>query len=429
MQPLNCISFLLGLAILSATLGPFVAIAHRELLSVTGSKGGAEIKLELSVDKIGTDEEVRSNVLTGRRLAFGDAVMEQKETKNSGSRTSSGENKNYSTNSRVPSNIKLVQDSPARKYRPTEIGLVNKIGKFFCPMTTSSSDSVFSTAASGLGRDPEHKPSLKISQASSGVLGVHNVNGELDVHIVQSVPNQASSICQAGNIEQDANLQPAEMINDGSYPQASKKPSQELIELPPNRGDLLSSTLNCLHRVCFRCLGADHFIKDCMSAFRCLYCYNYGHRAKYCVKRRLDLRHKWAPKKKSLAANKEIEWALNPNAPNDPLVLNTVQGSLTCCISQLHPSRPFNPVPEGEFAGLPSVTADSQHFHMGEGQSSEIIVGDQPIEEQNVIPEISHHKLVLRATTYKWCVLSQLLCLPGFRERTSPICCLKVLGR
>ena len=45
---------------------------------------------ELSVDKIRTDEEVRSNVLTGRRLAFGDAVMEQKETKNSESRTSSG---------------------------------------------------------------------------------------------------------------------------------------------------------------------------------------------------------------------------------------------------------------------------------------------------------------------------------------------------
>jgi hypothetical protein len=36
---------------------------------------------ELSVGKIRTGEEVaRSNVLTGRRLAFGDAVMEQKET-------------------------------------------------------------------------------------------------------------------------------------------------------------------------------------------------------------------------------------------------------------------------------------------------------------------------------------------------------------
>ena len=35
---------------------------------------------ELSVDKTRTDEEVRSNALTGPMLAFGDAVMEQKET-------------------------------------------------------------------------------------------------------------------------------------------------------------------------------------------------------------------------------------------------------------------------------------------------------------------------------------------------------------
>ncbi|CAO1948594.1 unnamed protein product [Urochloa humidicola] len=88
MQPLNCISFLLGLAILSATLGPVVTIAHRELMTATGSKKGAEIKLELSVDKTNTDGDVRSNVLTGRKLAFGDA--EQKDAKNSGSKTSSG---------------------------------------------------------------------------------------------------------------------------------------------------------------------------------------------------------------------------------------------------------------------------------------------------------------------------------------------------
>ncbi|KAG2607363.1 hypothetical protein PVAP13_4NG243200 [Panicum virgatum] len=107
MQPLNCISFLLGLAILSATLGPFVTIAHRELLMVTGSKRGAEIKLDLSVDKTGTDEDVRSNVLTGRKLAIGDAVTEQKDANNSGSKTSSGEIKKDPTNPRAPSNLKL----------------------------------------------------------------------------------------------------------------------------------------------------------------------------------------------------------------------------------------------------------------------------------------------------------------------------------
>ncbi|OEL22186.1 hypothetical protein BAE44_0016796 [Dichanthelium oligosanthes] len=137
MQPLNCISFLLGLAILSATLGPFVTIAHRELLTVTGRKRGAEIKLELSVDKTSTDEEVRSNVLTGRKMAFGDAVTEQKDAKNSGSKTSSGaknsvgkcghgggkdlrEIKNYSTNLCAPSNLKdssssRMQTGPSTK--------------------------------------------------------------------------------------------------------------------------------------------------------------------------------------------------------------------------------------------------------------------------------------------------------------------------
>ncbi|KAL6603027.1 hypothetical protein ACP70R_043388 [Stipagrostis hirtigluma subsp. patula] len=89
MQLSNCISFLLGLAILSATLGPFVTVAHRELLAVTGGKKGLEIKLELSVDKTSTDEEVRSNVLTGRKVDLGDAVMD-KDAKNSRSKTSSG---------------------------------------------------------------------------------------------------------------------------------------------------------------------------------------------------------------------------------------------------------------------------------------------------------------------------------------------------
>ena len=102
----------------------------------------------------------------------------------------SPKNKRKLTSKNVSFCSKLVQDSPARKSRPTEIGWVIKIGKFFCPVTiSSSSDSVFSKAASCLGRDSEHMPSPKLlDQASSGVPGVNNVNGEHDVHIVQSAP-------------------------------------------------------------------------------------------------------------------------------------------------------------------------------------------------------------------------------------------------
>ncbi|TVU08227.1 hypothetical protein EJB05_41624, partial [Eragrostis curvula] len=114
MQSLHCISFLLGLAILSATLGPFVTIAHRELLTVTGSNRGVETKLELSVEKTSTSEEIKNNVLTGRKLAFGNAVKEQQGAKKSESKTSSGEIKNYSTNSRTPSNQKDSSSSRMR---------------------------------------------------------------------------------------------------------------------------------------------------------------------------------------------------------------------------------------------------------------------------------------------------------------------------
>uniref|UniRef100_A0A804R4V4 Uncharacterized protein n=1 Tax=Zea mays TaxID=4577 RepID=A0A804R4V4_MAIZE len=86
----------------------------RTITASDSQQGGAEIKLELSVGKTRTDEEVRSNALTGPRLAFGDAVVED-----SGSRTSSGEYKKYSTNSRVPSNLKdssssRMQAGPSR---------------------------------------------------------------------------------------------------------------------------------------------------------------------------------------------------------------------------------------------------------------------------------------------------------------------------
>ena len=104
----------------------------------------------------------------------------------------SPKNKRKLTSKNVSFCSKLVQDSPARKSRPTEIGLVIKIGKFFCPITiSSSSDSVFSKAASCLGRDSEHMPSPKPLMRLLVFLVFtmfHNVNGEHDVHIVQSAP-------------------------------------------------------------------------------------------------------------------------------------------------------------------------------------------------------------------------------------------------
>uniref|UniRef100_A0A0E0LDQ9 Uncharacterized protein n=1 Tax=Oryza punctata TaxID=4537 RepID=A0A0E0LDQ9_ORYPU len=134
MQPLNCVIFLLGLAILSVTFGPFVTIAHRELMMVTNVEKGPENKLDHGVDKTRTYEEIKSNVFAGRKMAFGVAVMEN-HPKDARSKPSSGakhsvgkcghggrkdlrEISNYSSNSRVPSSLK-DSSSSTMKARPS----------------------------------------------------------------------------------------------------------------------------------------------------------------------------------------------------------------------------------------------------------------------------------------------------------------------
>ncbi|KAG8075208.1 hypothetical protein GUJ93_ZPchr0006g40852 [Zizania palustris] len=106
MQLINCVIFLLGLAILSATFGAFVTIAHRELITVTNSEISPENKLEHGVSETRTDEEIRSNVFAGRKMALGLAIMEKDSPKDDRSKPSSGMINNYSTNSRVPSSLK-----------------------------------------------------------------------------------------------------------------------------------------------------------------------------------------------------------------------------------------------------------------------------------------------------------------------------------
>ncbi|VAI78359.1 unnamed protein product [Triticum turgidum subsp. durum] len=85
MQPLSCASFLLGVAVLSATLEPFVAIAHRELLTATDSVRGPETRLEPTVDKTITDEGSRSNALTRGEMVLGDAAMEKTDDRSTAS--------------------------------------------------------------------------------------------------------------------------------------------------------------------------------------------------------------------------------------------------------------------------------------------------------------------------------------------------------
>jgi hypothetical protein len=98
-------------------------------------------------------------------------------------------------------------------------------------------------------------------------------------------------------------------------------------------------------RLCFRCLSPTHLVKDCWGETRCIYCFNYGHRARYCAKRRLDLKRKWDIKPSKHPSGEEhggdgrtnyIQWSLRPNAPNDvvPSMLGS-HDSTPCILSTL----------------------------------------------------------------------------------------------
>ncbi|WVZ99153.1 hypothetical protein U9M48_044492, partial [Paspalum notatum var. saurae] len=56
---------------------------------------------------------------------------------------------------------------------------------------------------------------------------------------------------------------------------------------------------------CGNCLAVGHFVKVCSGQIRCLFCFNYGHRAKHCIRRLSSSRVKWTAKTK------------NQNAPRD----------------------------------------------------------------------------------------------------------------
>ncbi|CAM0909899.1 unnamed protein product [Alopecurus aequalis] len=73
MQSLNCVSFLLGAAIVLATHGPFVTVAHRELLMETNSEKGPETRQELTAEKTSIDVGIGNNVVTRRKMALGGA--------------------------------------------------------------------------------------------------------------------------------------------------------------------------------------------------------------------------------------------------------------------------------------------------------------------------------------------------------------------
>lgn len=89
------------------------------------------------------------------------------------------------------------------------------------------------------------------------------------------------------------------------------------------QGDRFNFSPSTNVRLCFLCLSPNHLVRECRGEIRCIYCFSYGHRARFCVKRKLDLQHKWAAKPNKLTSgtvcvedgidkSPPIQWSIGP---------------------------------------------------------------------------------------------------------------------
>ena len=177
-----------------------------------------------------------------------------------------------------------------------------KIGIMFCPIVDSSPSVIGSSQPSqndwaGLSPIPS---CLKHHSDSTpkGILGGHHVNMDISVKRVFQ------------NLKRDL------LINTKAVSISSTAPPVCLLGGVSDRGEHLNYQPRLYSRVCYKCLDDGHVIRDCTKKLRCYYCFNYDHHAKFCAKRRFDLRHKWAPNpSKLLLVEKQLDKAAGASNP------------------------------------------------------------------------------------------------------------------
>jgi hypothetical protein len=149
----------------------------------------------------------------------------------------------------------LVQDTPKIKSTPRELASSLKFGDFSCRIN-SSKTSEFRPAKIGSSSLKSNLNSNSSVIASSMVFGW--LKGQL------SVPSLHERVAN----------------NDDAL--HASAPSL----------DAADKTLSCP-----RCMGSGHLVRDCSSPVRCLFCFNYGHVKKFCLKRKVSVARKWILKK------------------------------------------------------------------------------------------------------------------------------------
>ena len=157
-----------------------------------------------------------------------------------------------------------------------------------------------------------------------------------------------------------------------------------------SQGDRLIPPPDTCSRRYFRCLSPRHLVRNCLSKIGCLFCHNYGHKAKLCAKRREAFNLKWVQRTSkpflivvpsNTVAEPVIQWAPRPNAPCD-ILLPTVPIPIehvpsTPLPSELQAPEPRDPVVPGEAQHMAQIVDHVMDDLVVANQNQEIIEEDR----------------------------------------------------
>ncbi|TVU01684.1 hypothetical protein EJB05_52841, partial [Eragrostis curvula] len=244
---------------------------------------------------------------------------------------------------------RLIEESPPRKSVPDELANVIKIGKIYCPLATTAGRQLFGKSPSSsespedlvIGSDASHSSvHLKVQNPGSSTFTNSNSISSVQVNrIFDNLKRDLGIHSTAGHAGTMHSSQPGMPHNVGAT---------------SNPAPLLSA--------CSKCLAWGHTVRECTSQVRCWHCFDYGHRAKFCLKKKATGKLIWAPKPKtvqlqhsqqSLEQCTETSQLLSINTePSEPSVTpravqllkqNTSSGEETRITSSLPPCRNLLP--------------------------------------------------------------------------------------
>jgi len=172
---------------------------------------------------------------------------------------------------------KLVQVSPKVKSRPIETQRVIKIGSIFCDIPHTNSASSSSIPAHEVV-DPTamHQADKEFHRAEDR-REKHNghFTGQSEIRIQKVFQNLKQYFREV---------------------QQRKKNNHRQLAHNASGNEQANQCIGGSRLFCSKCLGNGHGLSACSNSIRCWFCFNYGHKAKFCFKKRVAGKLQWAMK-------------------------------------------------------------------------------------------------------------------------------------